>query len=185
MDTSRTPRTSSDRFDDVHRQTRLRFEAPTPDDGPAIAALVARSRGLDPNSPYAYVMLCDVFRSTVVVARDGRDAIVGFVSGFRRPDDPGVLFLWQIAVDEDARGRGMGAALLDAFVSTEGARGALHLETTVTPDNTSSLAMFERFAARSGSSFDRVGRYEAAWLGDHHAPEDLYRMRLAPHGTRS
>ena len=49
-------------------------------DGESLWRLVRASKDLDTNSPYAYVMFCEYFRDTCLVAEeDGR--IVGFIVG--------------------------------------------------------------------------------------------------------
>ena len=95
-----------------------RFRTPEPTDGREIWALVRRV-GLDLNSPYAYVLWGDHFADTSVVAvRD--DQVVGFAMGFRTPADPDTLFIWQIGVDEGARGSGLASRMLDELVERTG-----------------------------------------------------------------
>ncbi|MGD2116620.1 MAG: GNAT family N-acetyltransferase, partial [Acidobacteriota bacterium] len=78
------------------------IRAATPEDGGAIWRLVKDSRVLDVNSSYAYLLWCKHFGHTSVVAElDGEPA--GFVTGFRPPEHPEVIFVWQVAVAAAAR----------------------------------------------------------------------------------
>jgi len=64
--------------------------------------LIARCPPLDRNSLYCNLLQCSHFAATCALARHD-DTTVGFVSGYRPPSDPGVLFIWQVAVDSTAR----------------------------------------------------------------------------------
>lgn len=79
------------------------------------------------------------------MARDAEHT-VGFVSGYRPPDDPGVLFIWQVAVDSAARGHGLAQRLIRDILARESSAGIDRLHTTVTPSNEASRAMFRRLA---------------------------------------
>ena len=114
---------------------------PTLEDGRELWRLARDSQVLDLNASYAYLLWCRDFAGTSVVATvDGEPA--GFVTGYRRPDDPGVLMVWQVAVDEAHRGRGLARRMLHDLVDRV---GAPYLETTITPDNDASVALFTGF----------------------------------------
>jgi L-2,4-diaminobutyric acid acetyltransferase len=141
-------------------------------DGVACWELASASQVLDVNSRYAYLIWCRDFAATSVVARrDGQ--VVGFVTGYHRPDAPGTLVVWQVAVDAAARGQGLAGRMLDEVF---GRSGAGFLETTITPDNAASIALFAAFAKRHGARIDRSDLFDAELLGDGHLPEDLYRI---------
>ncbi|OLT01422.1 diaminobutyrate acetyltransferase [Pseudonocardia sp. CNS-004] len=142
-------------------------------DGVACWRLAEATGTLDVNSRYAYLLWCRDFAATSVVARrDGE--VVGFVTGFRRPEEPSTLVVWQVAVDAAARGRGVAAAMLDALFDR--VADVDHLEATVTPDNTGSIALFSRFAARRGAQLSRSELFGAELLGSGHEPEILFRI---------
>lgn len=54
-----------------------RFRVPGAEDGAKVWELIRQAGSLDLNSPYSYLMLCDYFRDTCVVAEDNF-GIVGF-----------------------------------------------------------------------------------------------------------
>lgn len=149
-------------------------------DGREVEELVRRCGTLDTNSAYAYVMFCDLFGDTCVVARGDDGRLVGFVTGFVPPRDPTRLFLWQVGVDPRCRGRGLARTLVREFVASARTERTTHLVTTVSPDNRASLALFESFARALGSRLERAGEYPAAWLGDGHAVEHRYEIPLDP-----
>jgi L-2,4-diaminobutyric acid acetyltransferase len=134
--------------------------------------IAAASRVLDVKPRYAYALMCRDFAATSIVARLG-DRVVGYVTGYLRPDAPDTLFVWQVAVHADARGRRAGATMLDDLV--ERVRPAF-LETTITADNAASIALFSGLAQRRDAAVDRSELFDSAVLGADHDPEFLYRI---------
>ena len=157
----------------------LRFRRPRKADGPALWAL-ARTNGLDENSPYAYLLWSEYFPDTTVVATSGDDddTPVGFVTAFRRPDEPGTVFVWQVGVDRSHRRRGIAGSLLDALVAQ---CGADHLEATVTPTNTASETLFRRFAARHDAPVTTEALFGEELFPPGHEAE--VRFRIGPFGS--
>lgn len=117
---------------------------PSPADGAVLWTLAGAAGGLDRNTPYAYLLWCRDFAGSTVVAAAGDD-LVGFVTGYRRPDAPDTLFVWQVAVHPEARRRGLAAAMLEWLVDQV---GPTWLEATVTPSNAPSSGLFRAFAER-------------------------------------
>src|SRR5699024_86488 len=62
-------------------KTKFHFRKPTKEDGAAVWNLINDMGVLDLNSSYSYIMWCEIFAETSIVAeRDGET--VGFISGF-------------------------------------------------------------------------------------------------------
>jgi diaminobutyrate acetyltransferase len=120
---------------------------PAAEDGPAVTALIAACPPLDPNSAYCNLLQCSHFAGTCVVAEIGGE-IVGWISGYRPPADPSRLFVWQVAVAEQARGQALAGRMLDALIARPEADGVTHVITTVTKANEASWAMFRKWASR-------------------------------------
>jgi diaminobutyrate acetyltransferase len=93
-----------------------------------------------------YLLGASHFADTSVIARVG-GRTVGFVFGYRRPDAPDTLFVWQVAVDAEHRGKRIGHGMLAALVDRLKPR---YLEASVTPDNAASAALFTGFARANG-----------------------------------
>ena len=110
--------------------------------------------------------------------------IVGFVTGFRPPEHPEVLFVWQVGVDASMRGRGLAKRLLRELVALPGCAGVTHMETTVTPSNAPSRALFRSFG-RSMDAAVEVGPYltEEMFPDTGHEAEELF--RIGPFDARS
>lgn len=125
----------------------LTLRPPRLEEGAAMWSLARDSQRLDLNTPYAYMLWARDFHATTLVA-DVDDEIVGFVTGFWRPEAPGTLMVWQIAVAEEHRGHGIAGRMLDALVEQTGAET---LETTITRANEASVRLFAAFAERFGA----------------------------------
>lgn len=163
-------------------QSPVVFRHPQIADGARIHRIAADSKVLDTNTPYAYVLWCHDFAQTSIVA-DIDGATVGFVTGYLRPDEPGVVMVWQVAVDAAARGAGIAAGLLHSLLDAVAPAGAHTLQTTISPDNKASQRLFASVATDRGMTFSRASLFAASdfSLGDalgEHQPEDLY--TLAP-----
>ena len=162
---------------DLRSNPPIHITSPVIDDGVEIWRLASESKVLDVNSRYAYLLWCRDFADTSVVARrsdDLDDPALGFVTGYRRPEVPDTLFVWQVAVDERARGEGLAGRMLDTLV--ESVDDVHHLETTITPDNEASIALFTKFADRWRAQVERRKLFDEELLGDDHLPETRFRI---------
>jgi L-2,4-diaminobutyric acid acetyltransferase len=160
------------------------IEKPTKSDGAAIWRIARDSKKLDLNSSYAYVLWCQDFADSSAVARVDGDA-VGFVIGYRKQSAQDTAVVWQVAVDASQRGRGLAGRLLDGLCAALHADGVRYLETTITPDNQASIALFESFAARWQTEMVRSDFLAAEDFPDEHEQEDLYRIGPFEHAPRS
>ena len=157
-------------------QDDITLHTPTALDGFDLHALVEASPPLDPNSVYCNLLQCTHFQDTSIGARKN-GKLVGFVSGYRIPSRPDTLFIWQVAVDASVRGQGLASRMLHGLLDRPACGGVEFLETTITPSNTASQALFARFAERAGATlsvsdgFDRDAHFKGR-----HDSEQLYRI---------
>jgi len=157
------------------------IDRPETTDGAALWRIARDSKTLDLNSSYSYLLWCRDFAATTAVARDADGEPVGFITAYLRPERPGTLLVWQVAVDAAQRGRGLARALLDGLthrVARE--RGLAAIETTITPGNTASERLFTSYAERHGARLERevlfaTGLFPAG-ADAPHDPEVLYRI---------
>ncbi|HEY0540520.1 MAG TPA: diaminobutyrate acetyltransferase [Actinoallomurus sp.] len=147
------------------------FGPPGLEDGRQLWRLARDSKTLDLNSPYSYILWCRDFAATSVVVRSG-GRIRGFVTGYNRPEHPGTLFVWQVAVDAAWRGRALAGRML-AYLADRGCR---YVEATVTPDNTASDRLFAAFARDHGAELHRTPLLPGDLFPGDHEPEELYRI---------
>lgn len=153
----------------------IHLRTPTLTDGPALLRMATDSAVLDVNSPYAYLLWCRDFAATSVIAEaDGSPA--GFITGYRRPETPATLMVWQVAVDAAQRGAGLAGRMLDHLMSGLQPHGVTHLETSITPDNAASRRLFTAFARRWEAVLERSELFSAELFADSHLAEELFRI---------
>ncbi|PYE14007.1 diaminobutyrate acetyltransferase [Williamsia limnetica] len=149
------------------------FRKPKVSDGVRLWEIARDSKVLDLNSSYAYLLWCQDYAQTSVVAEvDGK--VVGFVTGYLRPQLPDVVMVWQVAVDADQRGLGLAGKMLSQLMDRLEPRGITTLHTTISPDNTASQALFAGLAERRGMDFRREDLFSPNDFPDDHEAEDLY-----------
>ncbi|MGK7346360.1 MAG: diaminobutyrate acetyltransferase [Candidatus Nitrospinota bacterium M3_3B_026] len=145
-------------------------------DGKSLYDLVRSCPPLDVNSVYAYYLVAEHFAGTSVVAEvNGRTA--GFVSAYIPPGREDTLFVWQVAVSPDARGRGLAGRMLREILSRPALGKIRHVETTITPSNEASKRLFSRLAERLGCGVEKEIFIPAEWFGEgSHEEEVLFRI---------
>ncbi|WP_257009990.1 diaminobutyrate acetyltransferase [Evansella halocellulosilytica] len=151
------------------------FEKPAIDDGAEMWQLVKEST-LDLNSPYKYLMMCEFFTETCVVAKEN-DHLVGFITAFIPPERSDVIFIWQVGVDASQRGKGIGSKMLNELLSRKACKDVRYLEATVTPSNEASQSLFRRLARDHNASCIVTPCFPAdVFPGNEHESELTYRI---------
>ena len=144
------------------------FRKPVREDGADIWELIKACKPLDENSMYCNLLQADHFADTCVVAEmEGR--IVGWVSGYILPHDEDTVFVWQVAVSELARGKGLGGRMLEHLLTRDECKDVRRLQTTITRDNDASWGLFRKFAEAQGGLLDAQAHFtrDTHFQGEH------------------
>ncbi|MFV8781356.1 diaminobutyrate acetyltransferase [Microbulbifer sp. SA54] len=146
---------------------------PVSEDGASVHQLIGSCPPLDENSLYCNLLQASHFSATSVAAELNGE-LVGFISGYIIPERPNTLFIWQVAVAEQGRGMGLAGRMLREILAREVCREVAYLETTITPDNDASWALFRSLArkleadCKDSVMFDRErhfkGRHDSEML---------------------
>ncbi len=161
----------------VHRAGNRIFKLrePSDRDGRQVAELVKRCPPLDINSLYANLLQCTHFSDTSILAEDGNGKPVGFIPAYRLPALPQTLFVWQVAVAPEVRGIGVGLSMLEALLERLVPRGVRFLETTISPRNAASQALFLKLFSRYRVAFTTRLLFSGNdHFGGKHDDEELY-----------
>ena len=111
-----------------------------------------------------------------MIAKDG-DAVLGFVSGYRIPARPEVLFVWQVVVSSQARGQGLAGRLIEALLQSDSCRDVTHIETSITNDNEASWGLFKKLASKLNAPTSETVLFDKdAHFGGQHNTEMLLRI---------
>jgi L-2,4-diaminobutyric acid acetyltransferase len=172
-------------YDIDHKLTQLLpivIREPELTDAMAVNRLVKRCTPLDENSAYCNLLQVGHFYGTSVAA-ESEGQLLGFVSGYRIPERLETLFVWQVAVDKAARGQGLASRMLSDLLARPDCRGIRFLETSITPDNEASLALFRKLAGSLSAEFTFTEWLDkSAHFDGQHKSEWL--MRIGPFDNR-
>jgi L-amino acid N-acyltransferase YncA len=99
------------------------------------------------------------------VAVDSAGRVLGWVAASRVSDRCAYAGVVEhsVYVHPDARGRGVGAALLGALIDSTEAAGIWTIQSGIFPENTASLALHERAGFRVVGTRERIGRHRGVW----------------------
>jgi L-2,4-diaminobutyric acid acetyltransferase len=159
--------------------TSIEIRAPRRSDGAAIHALVEACPPLDLNSCYAYLLLAEHCAGTCVLAENAAGQVLGFVSAYLPPEREDTVFVWQVAVHDQARGQGLALRMLEAVLRRPACRRVRFLETTVSPGNRASRALFAGLAARCDAPLAEQPLFLRGDFGGQ-AHEDEPLLRIGP-----
>ena len=162
-------------------RSHFSFRPPTDKDGRHVHALIARCPPLDINSLYANLLQCTHFGETSLLAEEDKGRLAGFVSAYRLPQNPDTLFVWQVAIDPEYRGQGLGLSLLQSLLDRLIPGGIRYLETTISPENGPSRNLFQKLFARRQAPFSTRPLFgRDTHFGGGHDDEILYRTGPFP-----
>ena len=136
----------------------IELRLPTLEDGMSVFQLIENCPPLDINSSYCNLLQCCHFANTSVAAHMNGE-MVGFISGHVIPERQDTLFVWQVAVAEQARGRGLASRMLTHILARPHCADIVYLETTITQDNQASWALFRSLAKALSADFQ-----SAEWM---------------------
>jgi L-2,4-diaminobutyric acid acetyltransferase len=161
-------------------EKEIKLEPPLPTDGFRVHRLIQACPPLDENSVYCNLLQCTHFKETCIAAKSGDD-LVGFVSGYLKPTEPNTLFIWQVAVAESARGKRLAQRMIATLLQYPACLDVNCIETTITPSNKASQALFTRLAnalsapVRLLEGFDKQNHFN-----HEHESEQLWQISPIP-----
>jgi L-2,4-diaminobutyric acid acetyltransferase len=159
-------------------KTVVSLRKPQASDGAGIWQLVRETGVLDLNSPYAYFLLGEHFAETCILAEHNHK-IVGLVSAYLPPGAADSLFVWQVGIAASMRQQGLALKMLLALLQRESCRNITSIQTTITPSNKPSRALFNALAqAVEGGLIEQPDYFKAAWFPQGvHEPESLFTIQ--------
>ena len=171
-----TYKTLNNTEESITSLNNIRLRKPTLTDGTAVHALISRCAPLDSNSLYCNLLQCFHFADSAILAEDNTESLVGFISGYRLPQQPDTLFVWQVAVDSRARGQGLASQMLLQLLAHQN-NEVQYLHTTITEANSASWNTFKRLARKLKTEFSSHELFNReAHLGGEHDSEFLIQI---------
>lgn len=149
------------------------YRRPIVSDAAQIYNLVKKSKILDVNSEYMYALLGLHFAKTSIVV-ECNNKIIGFVCAYLTGRENNILFIWQIAIDESYRKRGVALKALNKILRRNFVAGVKYLHLTISPSNISSLRLFETLAKNLNVKLKKRCIFDQGLFSQNHEREDLF-----------
>lgn len=154
------------------------LRTPTATDGPALSQLISQCPPLDENSRYCNLLQVSHFADTAIVA-DCEGRLAGAITGYLKPSQNDTLFIWQVAVHSDMRGQGLARRMLEAILARPVCNGVRYIESTVTPNNQASWALFESIARQLQAPLNKTTLFESETHFAGHCDDEVL-CRIGP-----
>lgn len=163
---------------DIDASAKLTLRKPSKSDGNRITQFIHNHPSLDTNSSYCHFLQSSHFKNTCIIAEKNNE-ILGFISGYKKPEEPNTLFIWQMAVAPDYRGKGLALIMLSSILTRKEHSHLAALEATITQSNKSSWRVFEKLDEICGG-FGHVSTFldENEHFNGNYDTEFLYRIPL-------
>ena len=143
-------------------------------DAKEIYKLIKKSKTLDLNSQYLYLLLSTHFKNSCAIAKH-KNKIVALVLGYYLPDNPKTLFIWQVATNKKYRGKNLAFKLINNIYKR---KKIDRLIATVSPSNFASNRVFEKFAKSVNSKIKKRMYFKEELFIGTHEDEILYKIDI-------
>jgi L-2,4-diaminobutyric acid acetyltransferase len=152
------------------------FKNPIKSDAPKMFSCLGLIPELEKNSIYMYMLFCDIFKETSMIAMEG-EQVVGAAIGFLMPSDPKNYFMWQLGVLPQWRQKGLATDLVRALLKSPGLSAIDWLSCTVEADNIAIMTTFRRLAESLDTHIELADKFDSKdFLPYIHATERELRM---------
>lgn len=144
-------------------------------DSALLRKLASECAPLDLHTPYTYWVISSQFGDSCYILYD-EDRPVGFITSLSTAKG---LFIWQIGLLEEYRGKGLSAVLIDSVFKFAEAALIGELSVTIAPENLNSFNAFNNYCAHNGYSFEKSDTLHLSdYLeSDFFETENIYRCR--------
>lgn len=126
------------------------------------------------NPRYTYLLICEHFNDTSLVAKTLAGEIVGFIAAYLPPNQRNTLFLWEIAVKEGYHGNNLYIRMVKHICKRI---RPTYLEATVNPSNASSIKRLKQLSSIFTCNCTNYTLFPSEYFGNQeHEDEVLYRI---------
>ncbi len=128
----------------------------TENDVDIIRAFVNECKPLDLHTSFTYWTLFK-YSSNLCFIMLEVDKTIGFISGIRSSLDKNVVYLWQIGINKEDRGKNYASILIDHFIKSVIALGCNKIQVSIAPENESSLNTFLKYSKVHSYNISKIG----------------------------
>jgi len=123
-----------------------------------------------PHHEYVYWILGNFYQSTTFVCVES-ERLIGFICGLPSIDQS-TIFVWQVCIHPDFRGRGIGLGLIKLLFESSEQFGFNNLQLSITANNSISKSMFKKFSENNSLEMRFVKQSMISGMA-----EDVYKIR--------
>lgn len=156
-------------------EATVTVRTPMAKDGQSLYQLAKNAGGLDVNSEYAYLLLGAHFSKTCAIMEENSKPI-GFVSAYKLQDYPDTLFIWQVAIEQKHRKRGLAKTMIRGILDRDVCQPIRYLQATITPSNIASQNFFESLSRDLGAEFKKFPFFNKELFSEKHEEEFLIQI---------
>ncbi len=153
------------------------MHAPEKRDAAEIYAMLHPYKPYVGTSPlYTYLLVCEHFNETSLVAKTEDGEIVGFISAYSPPKRLNTLFLWEIAVKKGFHGNNLYIRMVREIYKRNTPQ---YIEATVNPSNISSIKRLIQLSKIFKCTYTTQTLFPSDCFGSlDHEDEVLYRIGM-------
>ncbi len=118
-----------------------------------IYEFVSNCKPLENYEEHFYRIMLRYFSKNCLLA-EVNDHMAGFILGFISQNEPKKFFIWQVGVNPNIQGKGIGSRLVEGIEKKALDSGSERSELTVDPENTPSQKLFEKLGYSNISDKD-------------------------------
>ncbi len=143
-----------------------------------IRIFVNECKPLELHTPFTYWILFNYFSSLCfLMIEEGN--IIGFISGIKSSKDINLVYLWQIGVSKDHRGKNYASVLIDHFVNSAKSLECNRIQVSISPLNEVSYNAFLKYSKEKNYLFLKTGEIKYHdQLTDKNEFEILYELQI-------
>ncbi|KYC53386.1 MAG: Acetyltransferase (GNAT) family protein [Candidatus Methanofastidiosum methylothiophilum] len=128
----------------------------TVEDIDSLRIFVNECKPLELHTPFTYWTLFNYFSNLCFLILD-EEKVIGFISGIRSSVDKDTVYLWQIGVSKEYRGKKYASLLIDHFIKAVSDLDCNKIQVSISPENESSYNAFAKYTKENSFSFFKIG----------------------------
>ncbi|MFQ5443154.1 MAG: GNAT family N-acetyltransferase [Nitrospinales bacterium] len=151
-----------------------------PKDVGNVQAFVKSCEPLGIHTAFTYWVLAKYFNNTCFIL-EKNSQIIGWIAGVTSSSHESTLYIWQIGVAPEHRGKKYSENLIDAIVFVARNNGCKSIHFSISPQNIPCLKAFERYARLNKISMKGLDKVEIVDSSNNvEDVEILYQFKLTP-----
>ncbi|MEN6379478.1 MAG: GNAT family N-acetyltransferase [Methanofastidiosum sp.] len=150
----------------------------TVEDVENVRKFVNACKPLELHTPFTYWTLFNYFSNLCFLMIEGEE-LIGFISGIRSSLDKDVVYLWQIGISKEQRGKNYALLLIDHFIKAVIDMDCNKIQVSISPENQASYNTFVKYAKKNSYTFAKIGEVKYNdQLSDKKEYEILYELQI-------